>query len=79
MQLELVDTKINSMADAVKNVIAGYQIGYRYHGNQLHNDVALLYPKARDMYTDTIQRAMRRHCHSQYKTVDQNRSLYERV
>jgi hypothetical protein len=71
--------EIASMADAVRKVISNYPIGHQFHGNQLHNDVAVLYPKATRMYTDTIQRAMRRYCHHQYKTVDQNRSLYEKV
>ena len=74
-----MEMKINSMAAAVIRVINDYPSGHQYHGNELHNDVAWLYPKARNMYTDTIMRAMRRHCHYLYKTVDQNRSLYEKV
>jgi hypothetical protein len=31
------------------------------------------------MYTDTLMRMMRRHCSHQYKTVDQNKSLYEKT
>jgi len=67
------------MAEAVRQVIGGYAAGHQFHGNELHKDVAILYPPARTMYTDTIQRSMRRYCHSQYKTVDQNKSLYEKV
>ncbi|MDR2718610.1 MAG: hypothetical protein LBB89_11185 [Treponema sp.] len=70
---------LKSMAQAVRQVIGGYALGRQFHGNELHNDVADIYPQARTMYTDTIQRAMRRYCHSQYRTVDQNKSLYERV
>ena len=71
--------RLKSMADAVRVVINNYKSGYMYHGNQLHDDVAILYPPARKMYTDTIQRAMRRFCKHQYKTVNHNKSLYERV
>ena len=70
---------LKSMADAVRKVVGGYKAGHRFHGNQLHDDVAVLYPKARAMYTDTVQRAMRRYCRHQYRTVDHNKSLYERV
>jgi len=70
---------LKSMADAVKSVIRGYAVGHQFHGNELHNDVADIYPQARTMYTDTIQRAMRRYCHHQYRTVDKNKSLYEKV
>jgi hypothetical protein len=70
---------LKSMAQAVRKVIRGYAVGYQFHGNELHNDVADIYPKARTMYTDTIQRAMRRYCHHLYRTVDQNKSLYEKV
>jgi hypothetical protein len=70
---------IKSMTDAVVVVIDSYSRGHQFHGNELHNDVALVFPKARNMYTDTVMRMMRRHCSTQYKTVDQNKSLYERI
>jgi hypothetical protein len=81
MQGEFIfaDARLNSMTEAVRVVINGYPTGHRFHGNQLHDDVALLFPKARNMYTDTVMRMMRRHCSAQYKTVDQNKSLYERI
>ena len=70
---------LKTMSEAVRRVIEDYPVGYQFHGNQLHEDVALLYPPARTMYTDTLMRMMRRHCKHQYKTVDQNRSLYEKT
>jgi len=79
LDLDFNSEHLKSMAQAVRQVIGGYPAGYQFHGNELHNDVADIYPKARTMYTDTIQRAMRRYCHHQYKTVDQNRSLYKRI
>jgi len=79
IDLDFSSEELSSMAAAVRKVIGDYPVGYQYHGNQLHNDVTRLYPKAEKMYTDTVQRAMRRYCHLQYKTIDQNKSLYERV
>ena len=71
--------EFSSMSETVRYVIENYPIGHQYFGNELHNDVTKLYPKAERMYTDTLMRMMRRFCSHQYKTVDQNRSLYERV
>jgi hypothetical protein len=79
IDLDFSTENLKSMAAAVRKVIDGYEEGHRFHGNELHNDVCAIYPPARTMYTDTIQRSMRRYCHSLYKTVDQNKSLYERV
>jgi hypothetical protein len=79
LDLDFSSERLKSMAAAVRKVVGGYVKGHQYHGNELHNDVAEIYPPARTMYTDTIQRSMRRYCHSQYKTVDQNNSLYEKV
>jgi len=79
IDLDFNSEQLKSMAEAVREVISGYAVGHQYHGNELHSDVTRLYPKAKTMYTDTIQRAMRRYCHHLYKTVDENKSLYERV
>jgi len=79
LDLDFSSEHLKSMAEAVRKVINSYKSGHLYHGNELHNDVAELYPKARTMYTDTIQRAMRRYCHSQYKTINQNESLYKKI
>jgi hypothetical protein len=79
IDLDFTTEQLKSMAAAVRCVISEYKVGHQFHGNELHNDVAYIYPKAKKMYTDTIQRAMRRYCHHQYKTVDQNDSRYERV
>jgi hypothetical protein len=79
IDFDFTSERLKSMAEAVRRVVGEYEVGYKFHGNELHDDVACLYPKAKNMYTDTIQRAMRRHCHFLYRTVDQNESLYERV
>jgi len=78
LDMDFSTDKLKSMADAVRFVIRRYKTGYRFHGNELHNDVADLYPPARTMYTDTIQRAMRRYCRHVVKCVNQNNSLYEK-
>jgi hypothetical protein len=79
IDLDFNSERLKSMAQAVRQVIGSYKVGYQFHGNELHNDVTDIYPQARTMYTDTVQRAMRRYCHHQYKTIDQNKSLYEKV
>ncbi|MCL2411856.1 MAG: hypothetical protein FWC97_09465 [Treponema sp.] len=80
MQLDIDFTtgRLRSMADAVRQVINGYKKGYQFHGNQLHSDVSRIYPPAATMYTDTVQRAMRRHCRYAVKCINQNSSLYEK-
>jgi hypothetical protein len=70
---------VKSMTEAVIAVVNGYPRGRQFHGNELHDDVTALFPNALRMYTDTIMRMMRRHCSAQYKTVDKNKSLYEKV
>ena len=72
-------SKLESMSAAVIETLDGYPVGHQFHGNELHNDVARIYPPARTMYTDTIQRMMRRHCGHLYKTINQNKSLYEKI
>jgi len=79
IDLDFNSEPLKSMAEAVRKVVGSYEVKHRFHGNELHSDVAALYPPARTMYTDTVQRAMRRYCHHLYKTVDQNKSLYEKV
>jgi hypothetical protein len=70
---------IQSMTDAVKYVIANYAKGHQFHGNELHDDVTAIFPEARRMYVDTLMRMMRRHCWNEYRTVNQNKSLYEKI
>jgi hypothetical protein len=71
--------ELSSMSEAVRQVISGYPHGHRYHGNELKADVVAVYPKAANTYVDTIQRMMRRFCSAQYRTVNQNKSLYEKL
>ena len=79
LDLDFSTERLKSMSEAVRQTIKNYPKGRRFHGNQLHDDVALLYPPARKMYTDTIQRALRRHARHLYKCLDHNKSLYEKV
>jgi hypothetical protein len=70
---------IDSMSEAVRQVIESYPVGHEFHGNELHKDVIRLYPHAKYQYTDTLMRMMRRHCRRQYISVDHNKSLYRKV
>jgi hypothetical protein len=67
------------MTDAVRKVIDAYKVGHQFRGYELHNDVVNIFPKAERMYPDTLLRMMRRYCHHQYKCLDHNKSLFERV
>jgi hypothetical protein len=70
---------INTMSDAVKIVIDTYPAGYRFFGNQLHDDVAKIFPDSLYQYPDTILRMARRHRRGSFRTVNKNKSLYEKV
>jgi hypothetical protein len=67
------------MSDAVKVVIDGYHAGHQFYGNQLHDDVAIIYPNSKYQYPDTILRMARRHRRNSFRVVDKNKSLYEKV
>jgi len=71
--------KLSSMSAAVKIVIDDYPIGHKFFGNELHDDVARIYPDARDMYPDTILKMARRHRRDSYICIDRNNSQYMRV
>jgi hypothetical protein len=70
---------IKSMSDAVKIVIDNYPSGHKFFGNELHHDVSRLYPASTYQYPDTILRMARRHRRYSFRTVDKNKSLYEKV
>jgi hypothetical protein len=78
LDLDFSTGQLKSMADAVRLVVSEYETGHKFHGNELHEAVGLLYPPARKMYTDTIQRAMRRYCRHIVKCINKNNSLYEK-
>jgi hypothetical protein len=70
---------IETMSEAVQIVIDGYPKGYQFFGNQLKDDVVKIYPKSIYQYPDTILRMARRHRRSSFRTVNHNRSLYEKI
>jgi hypothetical protein len=70
---------ITSMSEAVRVVIDRYPAGHRFHGNELHDDVARIYPPSTKQYPDTILRMARRHRRGAFRAVNQNKSLYEKV
>ena len=65
---------MNSMSAAVISIIDSYPVGYRFFGNELHNDVAAIYPKAQFMYTDTLLRMARRHRRAAFRAANPNKS-----
>ena len=77
--LDFTSEKLKSMAATVWKVINEYPAGYQFHGNELHNDVTALYPEAKTMYTDTVQRAMRRYCRHLVLCINRNKSLYKKI
>lgn len=77
--LNNTDDRITSMTKAVVRVFETMPKGTRFHGQELHDMVARIYPRAERMYVDTVLRAMRKKCHYLYKTVSINKSLYERL
>ncbi len=68
-----------TMTSTVINIMNRMPAGTKFHGNQLHDAVKKIYPPAEKMYTDTILRTMRRYCKTQYRTVNHNKSLFEKV
>ena len=71
--------KYLSMAEAVRQVIDRMEVGTQFHGNELKNMVVRIFPKARYMYVDTIQRAMRKWRRDKVKCICNHKSLYEVV
>ena len=70
---------LKTMSNAVMEVIDNYPIGHQFYGNQLKDDVVRIFPESKDDYVDSMLRMMRRHRSDAYRTVNHNRSLYERV
>jgi hypothetical protein len=71
--------KPKTMSEAVRMVIDRYPVGHEFHGNELHRDVVRIFPGAKFMYTDSIQRRMRRWKRAQIKCINGNKSLYKKV
>ena len=70
---------IKSMSEAVRMVIDKYPVGHEFHGNELKRDVVRIYPLARYMYVDTLQRRMRRWRRDQVQCINKPKSLYKKV
>jgi hypothetical protein len=70
---------ISSMSEAVRVVIDSYPQGHQFHGNELHDDVAVIFPEAKYSYPDTVLRMARRHRRWSFRPVNHNKSLYEKV
>lgn len=68
-----------TVTEAVVYVVNHYSKGHQFHGNELHNDVSVIYTPASKKYPDTLMRLMRRHCKCDYRLVDRDKSLYEKI
>jgi hypothetical protein len=72
-------SKIDSMSAAVCQVIDEYPAEHEFYGNQLKDDVVQIYPKAVNMYVDTVLKMARRHRRQSYVCIARNDSLYKKV
>lgn len=70
---------LNCMSDAVRFVIDNYPAGHQFFGNELHDDVARVYPQSARQYPDTIMRMARRHRRDAYRCINRDKSLYMKV
>ena len=71
--------RFNSIGQAVKHVIDNMPVGTQFHGNELHAMVAMVYPKARDAYVDTVMRKARQYRRECFKCLSYTTSKYERI
>ena len=71
--------RLQTITEAVIQVIDRYPVGHQFHGNQLKNDAVRLCPSARFAYVDSFLRMARRHRRAAFRPINHNKSLYERV
>ena len=79
LDLDFSAGQLKTMSDAVKVVIDDYPKGHQFFGNYLKDDVVKIFSKAEHCYVDTVLRMARRHRRESFITVNQNRSLYQKV
>lgn len=71
--------EFKSIGQAVSHVLDNMPVGTVFHGNELHEMVAMVYPKARDAYVDTVMRKARQYRREYFKCISYSESVYERV
>lgn len=69
----------DSLADAVSVVIESMPDGTFFHGNELQDATAQIYPKAKNVYISSVLSTMRRRCGNMIRCVDKNDSLYQKI
>lgn len=71
--------EFTSIGQAVKHVIDNMAVGTVFHGNELHDMVAEIYPKATHAYVDTVMRKARQYRRECFRCINYQTSKYERV
>lgn len=71
--------RFNSIGQAVRHVIDNMEVGTRFHGNELHAMVVMVYPQARDAYVDTVMRKARKYRRECFRCISHTTSEYERI
>lgn len=71
--------EFTSIGQAVSFVLDNMPVGTKFHGNELHDMVANVYPKAKYAYVDTVMRKARQYRRSCFKCTNYQLSEYERV
>lgn len=75
-------TGLKIVAQAVRDIISVYKVGYEFSGSQLRNDVIKICPLAKNSYHDTILRRMRAVLNNGKRVcvcINHDRSLYKKV
>lgn len=71
--------RFTSIAQAVRHVLDNMPVGTRFHGNELKDMVAEVYPKASSAYVDTVMRKARMYRRECFRCLSYTHSMYERI
>jgi hypothetical protein len=76
----IVETeKFQTLKAAVIDVFDKLPENLEFHGNELHNWVWSVYPKARHVYVDSILKCLRKHRRPSFVCVDIQSSKYRKI
>ena len=71
--------EFTSIGQAVSFILDNMPVGTIFHGNELHEMVVNVYPKASKAYVDTVMRKARQYRRDSFKCINHQTSKYERV
>lgn len=71
--------EFKSIGQAVSFILDNMPVGTIFHGNELHEMVVNVYPKASKAYVDTVMRKARQYRRDSFKCINYQTSKYERV